>query len=893
MGGVPKDPSLNIILLVDFMNLNFEDVMNTSSTEGAQPKKVLKHYRIKWFDDFFKDIKYGLRDPATNKSWLETHKTLTEDDFDKYWRRATSYETSQSKVGICYDFVIAQASMIARSMMNFEIYYMRPVKYDAKKDPCHTFMIVKEHRIPNWVWPEYAWEPFKTNKFTSESQDEMLTWIGTAFANSTGKTIEIRKIQYTEYPKAGVTIKQFDDECAKKAVVKTVEPEAKASTEGLWEHIKDMVTGWFTKPMEITVSKGLFEGGLLNFDPVIDSGNYVIIKNFPYAWFRKAIKKEYGSMKLLNMFETVGMSFFENSKSIRIHKFFLPEIVYILNNARGGYGSQRLIDNIVAYTWLRDLYDTSRVKSSVNLDLVKRDMNVDLFDWQKEFIELYDIKRQQAHLRGELLSFGCGLGKTITSLALMKALNCDGIVVIAPKSTLKDVWVYHLNQFYKKPPKYYLVNETPPQDAEVFVFNYESMDKVDEVMKFIKAKKNVGIIVDESHNFLKMKSLRTQNLIKLREDLNCQHTLLMSGTPLKAIGLEMLPLLRVIDSFFDEEAEAIFRKAFGLNTTLGTDILHSRMNLIMHRRKMEEVFTLPEKTEEILEIKIKNGEHYTIQNVKKLLMAYMEDRIKFHKERMPVYEKEWETCMKFFNENKTIASSPEWKRYCEMLKYLKKHGYQRFDKFIVAEVNWGNSYEKDVLIPALPKNLKDQFLDCKSAIKYLNMKIQGEVLGYLEHLRGEMITALLQGVNFEEIIEGSLKKVIFFTSYVETVEMLDKILKEKGYKSILVYGKTSNRTPELLEKFRKDRNIRVLIATMQTLATGVTLTEANTVVFLNDPWRDADKTQASNRVWRIGQDTPCHEFTLHLFTSGYVNLSDRTANILDWSRRMTDALVGE
>ena len=228
-----------------------------------------------------------------------------------------------------------------------------------------------------------------------------------------------------------------------------------------------------------------------------------------------------------------------------------------------------------------------------------------------------------------------------------------------------------------------------------------------------------------------------------------------------------------------------------------------------------------------------------------------------------------------------------------MLKYLKKHGYQRFDKFIVAEVNWGNSYEKDVLIHSLPKNLKDQFLDCKSAIKYLNMKIQGEVLGYLEHLRGEMITALLQGVNFEEIIEGSLKKVIFFTSYVETVEMLDKILKEKGYKSILVYGKTSNRTQELLEKFRKDHNIRVLIATMQTLATGVTLTEANTVVFLNDPWRDADKTQASNRVWRIGQDTPCHEFTLHLFTSGYVNLSDRTANILDWSRRMTDALVGE
>lgn len=864
------------------------------SVEGLQVEKTSpKHYRIRWFDEFFKNIKYGLRNPETNKPWLDTHKSTTEDDYFKYWRRATPYETAQSKVGICYDFVIAQASMIARSMMKFEIYYIRPKDYDQSKDPCHTFMIVKDQGVKNWVWAEYAWAPFKNNTFTSEDPNELVGWICKAFANATGKTAELRRIQYAEYPKAGSTMQQFEDECAKKPVVKTVEPDknAKPSTESLWDAIKMMVSGWFSKPMEVTVSHGLFESGLFNFDPIIDRGNYVIIKNFPYAWFRRVIKKEYGNTKLANMFELVGMNFFENNKSIRIHKFFLPEIVYILNNARGGYGRQKLVDNIVAYTWLRDLYDTSHIKSAVNLDLVKRDMLVDLFDWQEEFINLYDIKRQQAHLRGELLSFGCGLGKTITSLALMKSLNCDGVIIIAPKSTLKDVWVDHLNRFYRKPQKYYLVNETPPGDADFFIFNYESMDKIPDVMKYIKSKKNVGIIADESHNFLKMKSLRTQNLIWLRNELNCQHTLLMSGTPVKALGVEVIPLLRVIDSFFDDDAEAIFRKAFGLNTTLGTDILHARMNLMMHRRKMEDVFTLPEKVEETIQIKIKNGDKYTVQNVKKLLIAYMEERMKYHQTRKPIYEKEWETCMKFFNDNKSISSTKEWNRYCEMLKYLKRYGYRRFDKFIVVEVNWGNQYEKDVLIPSMPKNLKEQFLDCKSAIKYLNMKLQGEVLGYLEKLRGEMITSMLNGVDFDELINGSLKKVIFFTSYVETVETLDKILKDKGYKTICVYGKTSNHSTDLLDKFRKDRDCKVLIATMQTLATGVTLTEANTAVFLNMPWRDADYNQASNRIWRIGQDTPCNVYTLHLFTSGYVNLSDRTDEILEWSRNMASSIT--
>lgn len=657
------------------------------------------------------------------------------------------------------------------------------------------------------------------------------------------------------------------------------------SLEGLTDIIKQGITRWF-KPvfdMAVPVSSNLLS---LSFEPIREDGNYVIIRNFPTGWFLKILKRRYKTRKLSNMIQKCPFG------TIKVHKFFLPELVYILSLGEGGRRNQALIDRIVSTTWMRDLYvDASSFVNQVDLDRVNKTMNVKLFDWQKEFIELYDIKRQRSHLNGELLSFGCGLGKTITSLALMEALGCDGVVIIAPKSTLVDVWVYHIKTFFKKAQPYYVVNNTKPTDAKYFIFNYESMDKIEEVMPYLLQKKEVGIIVDESHNFLKMKSLRTQNLIKIREDLNCHHCLLQSGTPIKAIPLEIIPLLRIVDQFFDEDAEDIFKSAFGVNTELGSDILHARLNLMMHRRQMEDVYTLPKKTELTIPVTIPTGKQYTIDSVKQELAKYAEERLKYHKNRMPIYKENWDKCIEYLGSRKEINSTREWVDYCKIVDYLIKHGYPSYNKPLIDKVAWANNYERTVLEPALPSAMRNEFRECKAAVKYLDLKLQGEVLGKLEGIRARMTSDMLAGVDLDDIITSSLKKVIFFTTYVDAVETLDNILTKKGYKTVCVYGKTTKNAPALLDKFRTDDEVRVLIATMQTLATGVTLTAANTSVFLNDPWRDADKAQASDRIWRIGQDSPCFIYTLHLNTGSLRNLSDRNADILDWSKRMTDAIV--
>lgn len=623
------------------------------------------------------------------------------------------------------------------------------------------------------------------------------------------------------------------------------------------------------------------------FDTITDKGLYVTIKGFPIVWFRQKIKRKYKTTRIEHFFDAIGIKMW-GKQTIQVHKFFLPELIYLLDKF---HAPRAIKDEIINNTWIKSMYD-EHVKSEVDMGRVERDMNVKLLPWQDEFIRDYGVKKQRCQLRGMILSFDCGLGKTITSLALMKALGMEKVVIFAPKSTLINVWVDHLQRFYKKTPSYWVVNhDNKSSDVDYYICNYESMDKIYDVIKDIKKSNKVGIITDESHNFLRLGSKRTQMLIKLRDDIGAKDTLLQSGTPVKALGTEVMPLLRVIDGYFDDAAQTIFAKAFGINTTVAADILHARMDMMMIRKTKEEVLQLPEKHEEDVLVKIPGGDKYTINNVKKSLQSYQEERVKYHAKMMKTYEQEWKECIDFFKAHKEIGQSKAFERYLDTVDWLRRSGYTRFDPRMVQDVIWMNKYEKEVLMPALPKDLRDKFKHCKSAIKYLDMKIQGEVLGYLGTLRAEMTSALLHAIDIEEMIESAIKKTIFFTSFVDTVEQCAEIVKSKGYEPCLIYGATSKDVPALLNKFRNDKKVNPLIATMQTLATGVTLVEANQVIFVNRPWRQADYQQSSDRCYRIGQDTECFIKTLTLDTGEEPNLSTSMKDILDWSKSMTDAIV--
>lgn len=95
--------------------------------------------------------------------------------------------------------------------------------------------------------------------------------------------------------------------------------------------------------------------------------------------------------------------------------------------------------------------------------------------------------------------------------------------------------------------------------------------------------------------------------------------------------------------------------------------------------------------------------------------------------------------------------------------------------------------------------------------------------------------------------------VIVWTHWVHGAESLHCELRKKGIESEIITGKTGSQDREcVLEKFHSGK-VKVLVLSLGVGRFGLTLNEANTVVYLDRTW-DADAYwQSLHRVRRIGQ----------------------------------------
>lgn len=104
----------------------------------------------------------------------------------------------------------------------------------------------------------------------------------------------------------------------------------------------------------------------------------------------------------------------------------------------------------------------------------------------------------------------------------------------------------------------------------------------------------------------------------------------------------------------------------------------------------------------------------------------------------------------------------------------------------------------------------------------------------------------------EEIIACG-EKVIVFSQYVdEGVSKLEELLKKHGIAKI-VGGQTDTVRRNEIEKFKKRKDVPVLIASVRSGGEGLNLTEASYIVHFDHWWNPAVMWQAEDRVHRRGQ----------------------------------------
>lgn len=223
--------------------------------------------------------------------------------------------------------------------------------------------------------------------------------------------------------------------------------------------------------------------------------------------------------------------------------------------------------------------------------------------------------------------------------------------------------------------------------------------------------------------------------------------------------------------------------------------------------------------------------------------------------------------------------------YCEMGGFggYEIIGYKNLDQL-------ENSLNKNMLrrrkeevLDLPPKIYTDELLDLDSSQDKLYRDVTNQIIEDIDRImllpnplteliRLRQVTSnpnILSSKNITnvkydrivDILESTTDKVIIFSNWTKVINPLYIKLSSLGYNPALVTGESKDPILEM-NKFQSDNNCKVILGTTPALGTGYTLTAANTVIFIDEPWSKAIKDQAEDRCHRIGTKGTVNIITL-------------------------------
>jgi SNF2 family DNA or RNA helicase len=110
----------------------------------------------------------------------------------------------------------------------------------------------------------------------------------------------------------------------------------------------------------------------------------------------------------------------------------------------------------------------------------------------------------------------------------------------------------------------------------------------------------------------------------------------------------------------------------------------------------------------------------------------------------------------------------------------------------------------------------------------------------------DMLLELLQ-----TLIESGHKTVIF-SQYTKMLQIMREDFEQRGIRFSYLDGSVKNRL-EIVKQFNEDKEIPVFLVSLKAGGTGLNLVGADTVVHYDMWWNPAVENQATDRVYRMGQ----------------------------------------
>lgn len=635
--------------------------------------------------------------------------------------------------------------------------------------------------------------------------------------------------------------------------------------------------------------------------------NKIFIKGINYAKFLIRIKDMYETKSVNKLFTKNYTPFtqklWEKKKipgykrkvtNLEVDLFFASELYNILMQLGDYYNLRyyrRMAEYIKKNTYLDNLDKNIDVKVDINrLNSILNDAYKPK-DFQEEFIKKYFEYKEIYDLDGYILSFDQGLGKTFTAACISELIHPDQTIIVC-MNTLKENWANELRLYFKKyndierfKREVYVYGVSKPKeyskDTRYIIVNNESINKI---FPLVKNTNSTMIIVDESQNFRNLDSLQTKNMLKLKQITKSKDNIMMSGTPIKANPSEIVPAMMMIDRTFTLDLAKLYIKAFTSNTDTLSDVVQTRFNRTIYRKTKDQVLDLPSKTVTNFKLEYKDEDPYLMINVKKRVADRFQEILESYKDEVDSVKDEFrETTLKYSSQDRTTT--------LDYIKFVDKgqdyesvHDslYDLYDGFIKNNV-YPNIKDKDEL---------KRYKYVVSVYVYITQKCfflaMGEVL---PKVKAKAFNELYDNNKdlIYKMINNNPKKTVIFSTIVEVVDHIYDDLNKNDIKAVKITGSVKNRM-DIINQFREDDTVDVLVATSQTMGTGVTLVEANQMMVFCPPYRKADFDQACDRIYRIGQTHPVNIYNIIGSTSSK-DITTRMTDILDWSDQMVSSVL--
>ncbi|MEH6908513.1 DEAD/DEAH box helicase [Neobacillus drentensis] len=123
-------------------------------------------------------------------------------------------------------------------------------------------------------------------------------------------------------------------------------------------------------------------------------------------------------------------------------------------------------------------------------------------------------------------------------------------------------------------------------------------------------------------------------------------------------------------------------------------------------------------------------------------------------------------------------------------------------------------------------------------------------------LNAREVPKLTETLKIIEEVSAKREKVLIFTEYIQMQQLLRKWIRDRFEINPMIINGMTNRRQQLVDIFNEKSGFDVMILSPKAAGTGLTITAANHVIHYTRWWNPAVENQATDRVYRIGQEKP-------------------------------------